>query len=100
MTPVMGLRRISVRSKRCLRNSGSCRSPSTRSALVHRDFHAVEAEVVLPARIRAARAHVVEIRLDVAAEDARVVRDQERALDEARLDRLEVVEVVLFLRVE
>ena len=47
-----------------------------------------------------AAAHVGQVGLHVAAEDAGVVRDDEGALDEPRLDGLQVVEVVFLLRVE
>src|SRR4029453_16301400 len=102
MMPATGLRRISVRSKRCLRNSGSWRSPNTGPGLAaeHGDFHAVEAEVVLAALVASALAHVVQVRLDVAAGDAGFVGDDERALDEPWLHRAEIVEIVLLLRVE
>src|ERR1700757_533785 len=100
MIPLMGLRRISVVSKRCLRNSGSWRSPNTALAPEDRDFHAVEAEVVLAAPGVAGVAHVIEVGLDVAAVDAGVIGDDQGALDEARLHRLQIVEIVFLLRVE
>src|SRR5215468_5871906 len=99
MMPATGLRRISVSSKRCLRNSGSCFSPNIAGlSAVRRDFHAVEAEVVLAAGVGAV-AHVLEVALDLAAVQPRVVGDDEGAPDEARLQRLEVVEVVFLLGV-
>src|SRR5262249_44423328 len=100
MMPATGLRRISVSSKRCLRNSGSCFSPNmTELSAVRRDFHAVEAEVVLAARVGPV-AHVLEVALHLAAIQARVVGDDKGALDEARLQGLQVVEVVFLLRVD
>src|SRR4029453_17548992 len=102
MMPATGLRRISVWSNRCLRNSGSWRSPNTRGGLAaeHRGFHAVEAEVVLAALVPAALAHAVEIGLHVAAEHAGVVGDDQGVLDEPRLHRAEIVEVVFLPRVD
>src|SRR5215471_3516072 len=101
MMPATGLRRISVVSKRCLRNSGSCFSPNTPPLSAEdRDFHAVEAEVVLEALVTRVRAYVVEIGLHVAPVHAGVIRHQKRALDQARLHRPQVVEVVLLLGVD
>src|SRR6266851_7921280 len=101
MMPATGLRRISVLSKRCLRNSGSCCSPNMRALPAeHGGFHAVEAEVVLAALVASARAHVVEVGLHVAPVDARVVGDDEGALAQARLHRAQVVEIVVLLGVE
>src|SRR5688500_11584713 len=98
MMPATGLRRISVVSKRCLRNSGSCCSPNMRAlSAEHGSFHAVEAEVVLAALVAAARAHVLEVGLHVAAEHAGVVGHDQGAPAQARLHRAQVVEVVLLL---
>src|SRR4026207_350427 len=85
MMPATGLRRISVVSKRCFRNSGSCCSPNM-GALTgdRRDFHAVEAEVVLAALVARIGAHVIEIRLHVAAVHAGAVGHDEGAPDKPR----------------
>src|SRR5262249_61943805 len=85
MIPLMGLRRISVVSKRCLRNSGSWRSPNTALVLEDRDFHAVEAEVVLAACVVAGLEHVVERGVEAAAGDAGGRRGERGDLWLARL---------------